>query len=239
MMQKLSIIIPTKNEEENLPRLLASIKEQTFTDYEVIVADAHSSDGTRQIAEQWGARVVEGGLPGEGRNKGALEAQGELMLFLDADVVLPSQHWLRDIMFEFDERKADVATCRVSPLSARPIDRIFHGVYNAYAQATERIRPHAPGMCILVRRHTHAGLKGFDEEVVFAEDMDYVQRAHKLGQRFKILKSHPIKASVRRFDRDGRWGIAVKYIFGEIRMILRGPFKKKAPFRYEMGGKAE
>ncbi|HWQ99863.1 MAG TPA: glycosyltransferase [Candidatus Methylomirabilis sp.] len=235
-MPRLSIIIPTKNEEVHLPRLLASIKEQTFTDYEVIVADAHSNDGTRRIAEEWGARVVEGGMPGEGRNEGALHAQGELLLFLDADVVLPSHHYLRDVIVELDERKADVATCKVAPLSKRPIDRVFHGAYNAYVQATERIRPHAPGFCILVRRHTHEGIEGFDEDVVFAEDMDYVQRAHRMGRRFNILKSHPIKVSVRRFDRDGRWGIAMKYLFAELRMVTRGPFKKKTPFRYEMGG---
>ena len=121
-MPRLSIIIPTKNEEENLPILLSSIKEQTFTDYEVIVADAHSSDDTRRIAVERGVRVVEGGMPGEGRNKGALKAQGELLLFLDADVILSSHHFLRDIVLEFDEERADVATCRLSPMSKRPID---------------------------------------------------------------------------------------------------------------------
>ena len=46
-----SIIIPTYNEEEYLPVLLDSIKEQDFNDYEIIVADANSSDRTREIAE--------------------------------------------------------------------------------------------------------------------------------------------------------------------------------------------
>ena len=43
-----SIIIPTYNEEEYLPILLDSIKEQDFSDYEVIVADANSTDKTRE-----------------------------------------------------------------------------------------------------------------------------------------------------------------------------------------------
>lgn len=236
-MQQLSIIIPTKNEEEHLPRLLASIKEQSFADYEVIVADAHSSDGTRRIAKEWGARVVEGGMPGPGRNRGALDAKGALLLFLDADVVFPSHHFLRDILLELDEKGADVATCRVSPLSKHPIDKAFHGAYNAYVGLTASFRPHAPGFCILARRHTHEGLHGFDEEVAFAEDMDYVQRAKRLGKRFKILKSHPIKVSVRRMEKDGRFGIAIKYVFAELRMIVRGPFKKKMPFPYRMGGR--
>ena len=61
---KISIIIPTYNEEEYLPKLLESIKSQDFTDYEVIVADAQSNDNTREIAKEYGCVVVEGGLPG-------------------------------------------------------------------------------------------------------------------------------------------------------------------------------
>ena len=67
----LSIIIPTYNEEEYLPVLLESIKEQSFDDYEVIVADANSTDKTREIAKEYGCIVVDGGLPAVGRNNGA------------------------------------------------------------------------------------------------------------------------------------------------------------------------
>ena len=85
---KISIIIPTYNEEEYLPKLLESIKSQDFTDYEVIVADAQSDDNTREIAKEYGCIVVEGGLPGPGRNRGAEVAQGEILLFLDSDLEL-------------------------------------------------------------------------------------------------------------------------------------------------------
>ena len=238
-MPRLSIIIPCKNEEENLPKLLASIKKQTFTDYEVIVADAHSADRTREFAERAGARVVEGGMPGPGRNKGALQAKGEYLLFLDADVVLPADDYLAGVISEFDTKKADIATCTVIPLSTNPIDHVFHGVYNAYVKATERVRPHAPGFCILVRRQTHEGIKGFDEDVVFAEDMDYAQRAARKGSKFRVLRHNPIAASVRRFEKDGRLGIAIKYVFAELHMLFKGPFKNEIPFEYEMGGEEQ
>jgi glycosyltransferase involved in cell wall biosynthesis len=234
-MPRLSIIIPTKNEEADLPQLLASIKAQTFTDFEIIVADAHSTDGTVRISEQNGARVIEGGMPGKGRNAGAIQARGEMLLFLDADVVLSSPDFLKDVLREFDERKADIATCNIRPISNKRIDHVFYSLYNFYAQLTQRFYPHAPGLCILAKRHMHEGIKGFDEEVVFAEDHEYVQRAHRLGKRFRVMTSHPIQSSVRRFDKDGRMGIAMKYLFGEIRMVVKGPFKKM-PFKYEMGG---
>ena len=75
---KLSIIIPTYNEEEYLHKLLDSIKSQSFSDYEIIVADANSKDNTREIAISYGCKVVNGGLPAIGRNNGAKVAEGRL-----------------------------------------------------------------------------------------------------------------------------------------------------------------
>lgn len=235
-MPRVSIVIPVKNEERILPKLLNSIAQQTLTDYEIIVADAHSTDRTAEIAKKYGAKVVEGGMPGPGRNRGAVHAKGDVIAFLDADVLLPNPKFLQDCVAEMDKKHLDVATCKVKPISRKPIDKALHEAYNAYVVATEKIRPHAPGFCILVRRHAHHGVKGFDEEVVFAEDHDYVQRATKRGFSFGVLRSHPIAASVRRLEKDGRLAIALKYIFGELRMMAKGPFKEM-PFEYEMGGK--
>ena len=173
-MPKLSIVIPTKNEEENLSSLLHSIKAQAFADLEVIVADAKSTDRTRQIATDLGAHVVEGGMPGPGRNRGAAVAKGEFIAFFDADVYLPSNHFLEDCLAEMERKKLDIVTCKVKPLSRKPIDRALHEVYNAYAVMTEKIRPHAPGFCTLVRRSLHKAINGYDENIVFAEDHDYV-----------------------------------------------------------------
>lgn len=237
-MPKLSVIIPAKNEEKMLPKLLDTIKAQTFKDYEVIVADAHSTDDTVKIAESYGAKIVEGGMPGPGRNKGAINAKGEIIAFFDADVQLPSNKFLEDCVNEMDRKHLDVATCKVKPLSRKPIDRALHEAYNAYVVATAKLRPHAPGFCILVRRHAHHGIKGFDEQVVFAEDHDYVQRAKKEGHRFGILRSHPIAVSVRRLEKDGRLSIALKYIFGELHMMTKGAMKE-VPFEYDMGGGEE
>jgi glycosyltransferase involved in cell wall biosynthesis len=237
-MPRVSIVIPVKNEEKLLPKLLESIRSQTFSDYEIIVADAHSTDQTKEVAVAGGARVVEGGMPGPGRNKGALHAKGEFVVFLDADVMLPSTKFLEDCISEMDKKKLDVATCKVKPLSRKPIDRALHEAYNAFVIATEKIRPHAPGFCILVRRDTHLVINGFDEEVVFAEDHDYVQRAQKKGLKFGLLRSHPIAVSVRRLEKDGRLAIAMKYIFGELRMLTTGSIKENL-FEYEMGGKED
>ncbi len=234
-MPRLSIVIPTKDEEAQLPKLLDSIKAQSFTDYEVIVADAHSTDHTREIATARGAIVVDGGMPGPGRNRGAAKARAETILFLDADVLMPSTKFLEESLAEMDKKRLDVATSKVKPLSRKPIDRAMHEAYNAYVIATESIRPHAPGFCIFVRRSVHQAIQGFDEQVVFAEDHDYVQRAMKQGYRFGILRALPIAVSVRRLEKDGRLAIALKYVLAEFMMITKGSLKT-IPFLYEMGG---
>lgn len=87
----LSIIIPTLNEEKHLEKLLKSIKKQDFNHYEIIVADAGSKDKTLEIAKRYKCRIAKGGSPAQGRNQGAEEARGDLLLFLDADVILPDK----------------------------------------------------------------------------------------------------------------------------------------------------
>jgi glycosyltransferase involved in cell wall biosynthesis len=217
----LSIVIPTYNEECYLPFLLRSIEAQKYKDYEIVVADAHSTDGTREIATKAGARVVDGGKPGAGRNRGAAVAKGDIILFFDADVILPDPWFLQVTLGEFEKRKLDVATCKIHPMSDKTVDQLFHEVFNYFMWVTSAIRPHAPGFCIFVRRAIHEQIKGFDETITLAEDHDYAMRAGRAG-KFGLLKSYRVPVSVRRFDRDGRFNIAVKYLMCELYMRTKG-----------------
>ena len=127
--RKISIIIPTYNEEEYLPKLLESIKSQDFTDYEVIVADAQSNDNTREIAKEYGCIVVEGGLPGPGRNRGAEVAKGEILLFLDSDLKL-TEHYLANVIEEFEGENLGIAITQMTPLSEKKRDKYLHDLAN-------------------------------------------------------------------------------------------------------------
>lgn len=84
-----SIVIPTLNEEDYLPRMLSSIQNQTYEPIEVIVADS-SSDSTSLIALEAGANVVsvEELNISLARNEGARAAQGDILIFCDADCIL-------------------------------------------------------------------------------------------------------------------------------------------------------
>ncbi len=215
----LSIIIPTLNEEENLPNLLESIKKQDFSDYEIIVADAESKDRTREIAEEYGARVVEGGLPAEGRNRGAASAQGKILLFLDADALLPP-NFLKDSLEEFEKRNLGVAAAPLKPLSEKMMDKFLYKSVDFYFKLTEKIWPHSTGTCIFSRKWVHEKLGGFDEDVKLAEDHDYARRAQKITKCGYL--SVAIDNYVRRLEKDGRLKTGVKYTLCELHRIFLG-----------------
>lgn len=229
----LSIVIPTYNEEEYLPYLLRSIQAQTLRDCEIIVADAKSQDRTREIAAAFGCRVVDGGRPAAGRNRGAAAARGSFLLFLDADVVLPDPYYLETTLDEFRRRGLGAATCKIKPLSRRVSDKVIHEFYNYFMWVTHSVTPHAPGFCIFARRAVHDAIGGFDERITLAEDHDYVSRAAKV-QKFGILKSYRIPVSVRRFDRDGRLNVALKYLLCELHLRTKGPVTTDV-FNYTFG----
>jgi len=86
----ISIIVPTREEARYLPDLFESLKKQTYQNYEVIVVDYMSTDGTPNIAFNYGATIIHADEhgPGYARNLGAKYAKGDIYLFLDADVIL-------------------------------------------------------------------------------------------------------------------------------------------------------
>ena len=207
---KISIIIPTYNEEEYLPKLLESIKSQDFTDYEVIVADAQSDDNTREIAKEYGCVVVEGGLPGPGRNRGAEVAQGEILLFLDSDLEL-TENYLSNVIEEFESEDLGIAITQMTPLSEKKRDKYLHDLANWFMIAVENIKPHGAGCYgIISKKELHDEVDGFDENLSFGEDTDYIERVAEISE-FKVLRNARIGVSTRRLEEEGLYTLLKQY----------------------------
>jgi len=84
-----SIIIPTKNSAATLEECLNSIKNQSYKNIEVIVVDNNSEDDTKEIAKRYTALVFNKGPERSAqRSFGAMQSQGEYLLFIDSDMVL-------------------------------------------------------------------------------------------------------------------------------------------------------
>jgi glycosyltransferase involved in cell wall biosynthesis len=228
---KVSVVIPALNEEEMLPRLLDSIKTQDFDDYEIIVADAHSKDRTREIAAEYGCRVVDGGLPAAGRNAGAAVARGDFLFFLDSDVVLPPG-FLRNVYDEMQDRYLDLATCEIRPLSDYRLDRVIHRMINLAVLLNLWIDPKAFGFCIFVTRRLFERIGGFDETIYVAEDNDFVKRGSAF-RNLRYLTSAYIMVSIRRFEKEGRFAYMKKGIKLNLYRAFKGEIRTDEVVKYE------
>ncbi len=233
MYLPVSIVIPTLNEEKSLPRLLTSISRQTLLPKEVIVADAKSTDSTRKIAISFGCRITNGGSPAKGRNEGAKIATQELLLFLDADVILPTD-FLEKTSQEFFREKLDIASCYAKPVTKEKRIQFEINFMNSYHYVMKNIHPRVCGFCIFVKKKVHEKIHGFDESIYIGEDADYVQRAQKLGSKFNFLLSQKIPISVRRFSEEGNLRTSIKYVVIELYTMFVGKVRKPV-FSYQFG----
>jgi glycosyltransferase involved in cell wall biosynthesis len=209
-----SIVVPTLNEEKYLPRLLESLNWQTVTDFEVIVADAASQDGTLEVVRQWDCVLAPGGRPAQGRNHGAGLAQGQYLLFLDADVTVPPT-FIEDLLGNMEQKQLAVASGFIIPDSRRPVDHVLLFLSNWYHFLLQLVSPHASGFYIAARKTLHDRIGGFNEEVWMAEDHDYVVRAARHG-KFRYLRHPRVRFSTRRFDKEGRARLLWKFFVMEM-----------------------
>jgi glycosyltransferase involved in cell wall biosynthesis len=197
-----SIIIPTLNEAEYLPKLLRSIKRQTIQPLEVIVADANSTDATQQIAQSAGCIVIEGGMPGVGRNAGARVAQGDYLFFLDSDVILPPT-FIELALKEFEDKYLDAAAVDIEPISSKHVDKLFFKIQRSLMIQLQDLYPFTIGAAILTTKRMYQRIGGFNEKMRLGEDNDYGNRARKIGRCGVVTSTH-IQLSVRRQDKVGR-----------------------------------
>jgi glycosyltransferase involved in cell wall biosynthesis len=97
---RVSVVVPVRNARDDLARCLDSLARQSAPpdSFEVIVVDDGSDDGTPDVAARRGARVLSQERRGAAaaRNRGAREARGEVVLYLDADCVADTA-WLAEL----------------------------------------------------------------------------------------------------------------------------------------------
>lgn len=188
----ISVVIPTLDEERLLPATIESVRREAA---EVLVVDGGSTDRTRTVAADAGARVLE---TSRGRgvqlDHGAREARGDWLLFLHADTRLEGG-WCPSIL----ELSGGVVggAFRFALDTSRPGRR--------YAEWAVALRCRVLGLpfgdqAIFCRRRAYEEAGGFPREPLF-EDVAFVLRLRRLGPT--VLLSHAAVSSPRRWEADG------------------------------------
>ncbi|WP_139556827.1 glycosyltransferase [Methylotetracoccus oryzae] len=194
----LTVVVPTRNEERNLPRFLASLPREL----PLIVVDA-STDRTAELAV---ARrpdhtlVIRCGCAiAEARQIGAEAARTEWVLFTDADVVFPPTFFLRLA------RQLRDADCVYGSKLSRDTYRRY---YRAFSQGQRLLDslgiPSATGSNLALRRRVLLHVGGFDRQLVCNEDSELVWRVKRAGFRTRFAADTPVYATDHRRLRRGR-----------------------------------
>ena len=161
-----SVVIPACNAAKTLTRCVQTAEGSTYPLLEIIVVDDGSNDATAVLAEQAGCRVIRltsRGGPGSARNRGASEARGELIMFLDSDTeVEPAT--IENAVTRLVQARADAV---VGIYSRTPLSRGFFARYYGLLKYTSHARRVCDdynvfaSQCALIRREAFQAVGGF------------------------------------------------------------------------------
>lgn len=221
---KLSVVIPTKNEEANVGTCLdafAAFRD----DVELIVVDNSSPDRTREIAGAKGAKVlVQGPERCAQRNRGWREATGDYVMFVDADMIVPAET-IREIIEYSNNRMIEclwipeVRAGKGLRIKARNFERSFYD-----------------GTCIdglrVIRRDLLEKVGGYDESLVACEDWDLDRRLVAAGATTAITKGHLVHNEARQ---DLKTFLRKKAYYSTSVAAYRAKWKEDAVIRRQFG----
>ena len=183
---RISVVICVYNSESTLRETLEAMERVSYPDFETIVVNDGSTDGTEAIAAEYGCRLISTANNGlsHARNVGMNAATGEIVAFLDGDA-MPDEHWLQYLAHAFlttphaaiggpnipPPHSGDVAKC-VSNAPGGPVHVLLD----------DETAEHLPGCNLAVRRSCLLEVGGFDPLFrVAGDDVDLCWRLQERG----------------------------------------------------------
>ena len=217
---KLSVIIPSYNEEKYIEETLKRLKKQRYGNVEVIVVDSSADDKTRKISEKYADKTIylnERGIA-KARNVGAKAAGGDIFVFVDADTLLKDGA-LKEICRAFEDPKV-VGVCSYIEVDSSFLNRmLFKAVSESVWILSKLNLPLFYGMCVSYRRCVFEKIKGFNEELVTTEDLDVSRRAARFGKCI-LNKKVRVLTSARRIEKGGFLTIVTFHVINLANFLL-------------------
>lgn len=221
----LSVIIPTLNEQDFLPKLVSFLKSHGGNS-EIIIVDGGSTDNTVEIVQQAGFSVITTELCSRAAqmNRGALAASADILFFLHADVTPPSS-FLKDIQEAIDKGYS-------SGCYRFKYDRYPHALMriNAYFTRFPYLWCRGGDQTLFIKNDLFKDLEGFNERFVIMEDYDIIERIKK-NESFTVLKKS-VTVSSRKYLKNSYLKVQLAN-FNAMKMYRKGMDPNKIKAYYE------
>ncbi len=215
-MINVSIVVPAYNEEKYIGRLLASLQKLPKENIlEILIVDNGSSDKTKEIVRITGIsadgvdnkiRLIEESKKGVAwaRNRGASEAKGDIIAFLDADTCV-SEQWLNKLLKYFTSEKIVCVSGPTFYYDVSLFTRISSSIYLWFISTiVSKIVGYMGNFANLaVRAESYKNIGGIDTSIeFFGDDTDIARRLSKIGKVIFPYNFY-VYASGRRFNKQG------------------------------------
>jgi len=228
----ITIVIPCKNEEENIGELLKSLCWQSIRPSKIIVSDADSTDSTVQIVNSYkkhfNIEIIKGGKVSFGRNEGAKLADTKYIIFIDADMELLDFFLLEKTINLMRKESYEMSTTNIRCSSDSKLSDFVYRMNNFGQHLAKFINsPFSTGAYMCITKDKFNQLGGFDEEIEFCEDYWLSKQIYK--SKFGIVNSE-IHTSDRRFKKMGYGWMIKNFIKSYLNRNNREYFTKD--FKY-------
>ena len=208
---KITIVVPCKNEENYIHHLLDSLRSQDIGLTRIIIADC-STDNTRQVIKDnsflLNVEIIDGGPVSIAKNNGARLVTTPYILFIDADVRFFKDTVIRDAVNLIQSKNLDLIGLNIKCYDKDLRAKIGFTAFNLINHVLKYVSPFAVGAFMLTRRDRFEQYGGFPEK--FSTSEDYFLSRMYSPKKFRIVKHHFGQDS-RRFKKMGYMGMA-KYL---------------------------
>ncbi len=208
LSELITIVVPCKNEELYIHRLIDDLRFQSLGGAKIIIADC-STDRTREVirehSSEMNIEIIEGGPVSIARNRAAQLVTTPYILFIDADVRFFNHHTIQDAVDELEQYDLDLVGLNIKCYDNDIRAQIGFKIFNAINHVLKHFSPFAVGAFMLTRRSKFEELGGFPEQFSTSEDF-FLSRKYSI-KKFKIV-DHYFGQDSRRFKKMGYFGMA-------------------------------
>ena len=192
-----SLIIPVYNREKTIGETLDSVSSMNYKKYEIITVDGGSTDRTVSKIREFTKKnkniklyVEKGSSKGGARNLGAEKAKGEILIFVDSDVIIPKDA-IPLILNSFKKERDTVAVVGLFSSDCRPQN--FVSIYkNLHMHHTLVKLPKyidtVVGALFAIKKNVFIKSGGFNKKLAYVEDIEFGQRLSKMGYKIHLNK---------------------------------------------------